>query len=240
MSYLTESSDQTNQANNPEHHYHKPNFQISQLEVSLREIKDSNTKLKLEVAILRNRIKSTDSKDEALPRISTHLLANFKTVFSLATLMCSGHGFPNIIRKERRFLRILWTLFVLAAISASGYFIISIIQEYNGNQIVTNILIHHVIEMPFPALTICTDKGNYSILNNLLLCTFSQEECTFEKNYKKLEIYDNKFETTHCIQFNPQNKNNSHQFTSVKYGYLDGLYLGNKLILLRSKFLLLI
>jgi hypothetical protein len=133
------------------------------------------------------------------------VLAHCWNILKNALLMCSGHGWPNLVRKDKLFFRILWVFFMIAAVAVCCYFIISNTKEYYSYDIVTNIIIHHVNKLVFPALTVCENNGELPGMLNMLLnssCTFSEDSVHYETDYKKVTLTDNYFQNYDCVRFN--------------------------------------
>jgi len=133
------------------------------------------------------------------------VLANCWNILKNALLMCSGHGWPNVIRKDKLFFRILWVFFMIAAVAVCSYFIISNTKEYYNYDIVTNIIIHHVNKLVFPALTVCENNGELPGMLNMLLnssSTFSEDLVRYETDYKKVTLTDHYFQNYDCVRFN--------------------------------------
>ena len=130
------------------------------------------------------------------------------SVLKSAILMCSGHGWQNVVRKEMFFFKLFWTFFVFVAIVCCCYFIIQTTVEYYSNQVVTNIIIHHVSEMVFPALTLCEINGESPGMYNMLTyCTFGEDECVYGVDYKKINVMSQSLENFDCLRFNGDESN---------------------------------
>ena len=68
----------------------------------------------------------------------------------------------RILQTERIFMKVLWSLMILASVSFGLYVIINSFIDYNRHEVVTQT---HIIEpesMTFPAVSVCTTSIPFS------------------------------------------------------------------------------
>lgn len=141
----------------------------------------------------------------------------------------SVHGVSRIVKTENSLVKLVWTVMILSSVSFGLYTISRSINDYNRNDVITNI--ERVTEIPFtfPAITLCTrdyfTKDLY--LNGTLqkserLIDFSIkyfvdfEESSFKDktlSTSQLEFFKIPKRYGHCLRFNGK-INNSLQTVS--------------------------
>ena len=130
---------------------------------------------------------------------STIKKSKIKSAIYEISVASTAHGLPNILRAKRFFIRLFWSLCLLASIAASGYFIAKSTTDYFNYEKITEITTFYEEKSQFPTISICAEAE--SIDYELIGLEFNQNPMisTNSSNYFEefIDPYYNK-----CIRFN--------------------------------------
>ena len=77
----------------------------------------------------------------------------------------TAHGFPNIARSERTFVKVSWIIFLIVSFGLCSFMIAQSISAYLSFEVVSQVRVFNEVPMEFPTVTICnlnpfvTDKA---------------------------------------------------------------------------------
>ena len=80
------------------------------------------------------------------------------------------HGLAYIAT-GRKYVRLLWTLFVIAGFTGAGVLIYQSFQSWNESPVKTTIETHPIEDITFPKVTVCPPKNTFTDLNYDLMVT---------------------------------------------------------------------
>ena len=146
------------------------------------------------------------------------------------------HGFPSIIRTERKLIKIMWLCVTFISIIASVYFAIINIDGYLNFEITTKIETFNERPVQFPTVSMCASNSSEwegKILTEILsFCEFDgSENCLKNSTYYFKEYIDFQYGT--CFIFN-SGKNMNGSKTDILYNYVQGLSNGLKISMKRT------
>ena len=75
------------------------------------------------------------------------------------------------IATGRKYVRLLWTLFVIAGFTGAGVLIYQSFQSWNESPVKTTIETHPIEDITFPKVTVCPPKNTFTDLNYDLMVT---------------------------------------------------------------------
>ena len=143
-----------------------------------------------------------------------------KKAFYNLVLSTTCHGIPDLFRTDRTLLKIIWIIFLIVSTGACGWMITKSVTDYFEYDVITKIKIIQENEMVLPAVTLCVNRYNETILYkeiNLMHCKFDSEtNCLYEYQYY---FYFNKA----CLTINNVKINSSEFFKINKGGISFGL-----------------
>ena len=70
----------------------------------------------------------------------------------------SSHGYPNIFRSKRPFIKFMWGFFFISATCACSYLVLKSLFEYLEYNVNTQIRVINQIPMNFPTINICNQN----------------------------------------------------------------------------------
>jgi len=97
----------------------------------------------------------------------------------------TSHGLPNIIKTDRKCLKIMWLIFFLLSSSVGIYTIIQSFINYFNFDVVTSIKVFKEIPTEFPAITffiLRNKKANISLNDLVVECAFSRFSCNISND----------------------------------------------------------
>ena len=99
----------------------------------------------------------------------------------------TSHGIPNIIRTDRKCLKIMWLILFLLSSSAGIYLVIESFSNYFSFEVVTSIKV--VKEMPteFPTITffiLRNNRANIPLSDLIVECTFNTFRCNIPEDIR--------------------------------------------------------
>jgi len=92
----------------------------------------------------------------------------------------TSHGIPNIIKSDRKCLKIMWLIFFLLSSSAGIYLVIQSFINYFSFDVVTSIKVIKEIPTEFPTITffiLRNNRVNISWSNLIVSCAFNKFPC---------------------------------------------------------------
>ena len=99
----------------------------------------------------------------------------------------TSHGIPNIIKTDRKCLKIMWLILFLLSSSAGIYLVIESFSNYFSFEVVTSIKV--VKEMPteFPTITffiLRNNRANIPLSDLIVECTFNTFRCNIPEDIR--------------------------------------------------------
>ena len=79
------------------------------------------------------------------------------------------HGLAYIAT-GRKYVRLFWTLVVIAGFTGAGYMIHESFQSWNESPVKTTIETLPITELTLPKVTVCPPENTYTDLNYDLIC----------------------------------------------------------------------
>jgi hypothetical protein len=102
-------------------------------------------------------------------------------------LASTSHGLPNILKTDRKCLKIMWLILFLLSSSAGIYLVVQSFINYFNYDVVTSIQVIKEMPAEFPTITFFILRNNraYIPLNNLIVeCTFNTFRCNIPKDIR--------------------------------------------------------
>jgi hypothetical protein len=99
----------------------------------------------------------------------------------------TSHGIPNIIKTDRKCLKIMWLVLFLLSSSAGIYLVIESFVNYFSFEVVTSIKVFKEIPTEFPTITffiLKNNRANISLSNLIVECTFNTFRCKIPKDIR--------------------------------------------------------
>jgi hypothetical protein len=99
----------------------------------------------------------------------------------------TSHGIPNIIKSDRKCLKIMWLILFLLSSSVGIYLVIESFINYFSFDVVTSIKVIKEIPTEFPAITffiLRNNRVNISLNNLIVECTFNKFSCNIPKDIR--------------------------------------------------------
>jgi len=108
-------------------------------------------------------------------------------------LSSTSHGIPNIIKSDRKCLKIMWLILFMLSSSAGIYLVIESFINYFSFDVVTSIKVIKETPTEFPAITffiLRNNRANIPLSNLIVECTFNKFSCNIPKD---IRINEDKF-----------------------------------------------
>jgi len=105
----------------------------------------------------------------------------------------TSHGIPNILKSDRKCLKVMWLILFLLSSSVGIYLVIQSFINYFSFDVVTSIKIFKEIPTEFPAITffiLRNKKFNISLNDLIFKCQFNNIECNISKD---IRVNEDKF-----------------------------------------------
>jgi hypothetical protein len=105
----------------------------------------------------------------------------------------TSHGIPNIIKTDRKCLKIMWLVLFLLSSSAGIYLVIESFNNYFSFDVVTSIKVFKEMPTEFPTVTfyiLRNNRANISLSNLVASCYFNKFSCNIPKD---ISINEDKF-----------------------------------------------
>jgi len=102
----------------------------------------------------------------------------------------TSHGIPNIIKSDRKCLKIMWLILFLLSSSVGIYLVIQSFINYFNYDVVTSVKVFKEIPTEFPTITffiLRNNRRNIPMSNLIVECKFNNFNCNFSN-----EIHVNK------------------------------------------------
>ena len=102
-------------------------------------------------------------------------------------LSSTSHGIPNIIKTDRKCLKIMWLILFLLSSSVGIYLVIQSFISYFCFEVVTSIKVFKEIPTEFPAITffiLRNKKVNISLSDLIVECKFNSIRCNFSRDIR--------------------------------------------------------
>ena len=80
------------------------------------------------------------------------------------------HGLAYLTT-SKKYLRLFWTLVVIAGFTGAGVLIYKSFQSWDESPVTTTIETHPIAEIKFPKVTVCPPRNTYTDLNYDLMMT---------------------------------------------------------------------
>ena len=120
------------------------------------------------------------------------------------------HGL-TYISSTRRFIRVFWTLIVIAGFTLAGVLIYQSFDDWEENPITSTIETLPITEITFPKVTVCPPRNTYTNLNHDIMTTanITLSEDTKNKLVHKLaeKILDFEANSTKNLLYQETNRN---------------------------------
>lgn len=118
------------------------------------------------------------------------------------------HAIPRIVKSERLFVKIVWSISFLMFLAWSFYSIVNSITDYLNYDYITNIRTIQQDKSEFPEITICnldnfqTEKGREFLKNNLV---FNEYEIQMQYDISiKIITLNNSYKQSLSLSLNEQ------------------------------------
>jgi hypothetical protein len=98
-----------------------------------------------------------------------------------------SHGIPNIIKTDRKCLKIIWLILFVLSSSVGIYLVIQSFINYFSFDVVTSIKVIKEIPTEFPAITffiLRNNRVNISLSNLIFQCKFNTFSCNISKDIR--------------------------------------------------------
>jgi hypothetical protein len=105
----------------------------------------------------------------------------------------TSHGIPNLLKSDRKCLKVMWLILFLLSSSVGIYLVIQSFINYFSFDVVTSIKIFKEIPTEFPAITffiLRNKKFNISLNDLIFKCQFNNIECNISKD---IRVNEDKF-----------------------------------------------
>ena len=124
------------------------------------------------------------------------------------------HGIQNVLRTKNLFLKIVWTLFILASICIGIYYIIDSSLDYLKYSTVTTIKVIDEKQAEFPTISVCLYPNlNISIVKTITRLRFDRiDELDINKYFE--EFYDPVYGK--CMRYNSGINNYNQSYELLK------------------------
>jgi hypothetical protein len=100
-------------------------------------------------------------------------------------LASTSHGIPNIIKSDRKCLKIMWLILFLLSSSVGIYLVIQSFINYFNYDVVTSVKVFKEIPTEFPTITffiLRNNRRNISLSNLIVECKFNNFNCNFSND----------------------------------------------------------
>jgi len=102
-------------------------------------------------------------------------------------LSSTSHGIPNIIKSDRKCLKIMWLILFLLSSSVGIYLVIQSFINYFSRDVVTSIKVFKETPTEFPTITFFIQRNkkfNISLSNLIVECKFNKFSCNIPKDIR--------------------------------------------------------
>ena len=152
---------------------------------------------------------------------------------SLTTILTStSHGIPNIVRTDRLGFKIMWTIVVILAGVACGYFIFKNVSDFLQFDYFTKTELINERPMRLPAITICVDSvAPFDFEKAFILCKTNVLYCD-SNHFELLTLFSDAGAAYQCLRLNGGKNISGHAVNLLKAykdddvsGFILGFYM---------------